>query len=145
MAKDFFSKDEQLRIVDSIKMAQANTSGEIQLHLEEHCKGTALERAVEVFEKIGMHKTALKNGVLFYLAVKDKKFAILGDSGINNVVPAHFWDDIKERMHQQFVEGNFCIGVCDGILKAGEQLKAHFPYQTGDFNELSDEISFGNN
>lgn len=145
MAKNFFSKEQQDRIVESIKIAEKNTSGEIQLHLEETCKAEVLDRAVEVFSTIGMDKTELKNGVLFYLAVKDKKFAIIGDAGIDAVVPADFWNTIKDRMHTQFKEGNFCDGVCEGILKAGEQLKAHFPYQDGDTNELSDDISFGNN
>ena len=143
MAKDFFSKEEQEQIVASIKAAEKNTSGEVQVHVEEYCKKEPMERAKDVFASIGMHKTELKNGVLFYLAVKDKKFAILGDSGIDKVVPAHFWDIIKDQMTILFKAGNICVGLCDGILKAGEQLTAHFPYQSNDANELSDEISFG--
>jgi uncharacterized membrane protein len=102
-----------------------------------------LDRATYIFEKLGMHKTQLRNGVLFYLAVKDQKFAILGDAGINTKVPANFWDNIKEHMLLKFKEGGFAQGLEDGIRMAGKQLKQHFPYQSNDINELSDEISYG--
>ncbi|TAH25254.1 MAG: TPM domain-containing protein [Cytophagales bacterium] len=143
MAKDFFSKNQQDQIVESIKIAERNTSGEIQLHVEEYCKLDPIERAIEVFSHLEIHKTELKNGVLFYLAVKDKKFAIIGDEGINKLVPDDFWETIKSEMKSNFKAGRFCEGICEGILKAGEQLKMHFPYQANDSNELSDEISFG--
>lgn len=90
-----------------------------------------------------MHKTGERNGVLFYLAVKDKKFAILGDAGINAVTPDDFWDTIKEEMLELFRENKFSEGLIKGIDLAGEKLKEHFPYQSDDVNELSDEISFG--
>jgi uncharacterized membrane protein len=104
-----------------------------------------LDRAAYVFEKLGIHKTAQRNGVLFYLAVHDHKFAILGDAGINQVVPADFWDQIKETMLGYFKEGKFADGLSEGIMMAGEQLKVHFPFQKEDVNELSDEISFDKN
>src|SRR6478736_1647258 len=143
MAKTFFSEQEQAAIVDAIKEAEKNTSGEVQVHLENHCKEDVLDRAAEVFKILKMHETKLRNGVLFYLAIKDKKFAILGDAGINSKVPDHFWDDIKLMMQNKFKEGKFKDGLCQGILKAGEQLKTHFPYSKDDINELSDDISFG--
>jgi uncharacterized membrane protein len=145
MAKDFFSKDEQEKILAAIGEAEKSSSGEVRLHVENHCKGDVLDRATEVFAALKMHKTALRNGVLFYLAVKDKKFAILGDAGINAVVPADFWDKIKSEMQFEFKNGKFCEGVCEGIIAAGLQLKAHFPYQLDDINELPDDISFGKN
>jgi uncharacterized membrane protein len=92
-----------------------------------------------------MHKTKLRNGVLFYLAIKDKKFAILGDAGINAAVPGDFWEKIKNYMQEEFRKGNFTEGLCEGIRMAGEQLKSHFPYQSDDVNELPDDISFSNN
>lgn len=143
MAQHFFSKEEQNLIVEAIKEAEKNTSGEIQVHIESHCKKEVLDRAVDVFEKLKMHKTKDRNGVLFYLAYKDRKFAILGDAGINSVVPHNFWDNIKEDMESAFRQGAFTSGLCEGIKKAGTQLKAHFPYKENDKNELSDEISFG--
>ncbi|MBO9701910.1 MAG: TPM domain-containing protein [Sporocytophaga sp.] len=143
MAKSFFSEQEQAAIVSAIKEAEKNTSGEIQVHLESHCKEDVLDRAVDVFKILKMHETKLRNGVLFYLAIKDKKFAILGDAGINSKVSDHFWDDIKVMMQANFKEGKFTEGLCQGIIKAGEQLKTHFPYSKDDINELSDDISFG--
>jgi len=102
-----------------------------------------MDRAAFMFEKLKMHKTELRNGVLFYLAVKDRKFAILGDAGLNASVPDGFWDNIKETMVSHFKDGDFAGGLSKGILMSGEQLKTHFPYQTDDVNELSDDISFG--
>lgn len=145
MAKNLFSKEEKKRIVEAIKEAELSTSGEIQVHLESHCKGDVLDRAAEVFEILKMHKTEQRNGVLFYIAVVDHKFAILGDKGINRVVSDCFWDDIKGHMLNRFREGKITDGLCEGIKMAGEQLKKHFPYKEGDVNELSDEISFGKN
>ena len=110
---------------------------------ENHCKADVLDRAAAVFASLDMHKTKLRNGVLFYLSVKDHKFAILGDGGINAVVSDDFWDRIKEMMQNKFREGEFTMGLSSGIKMAGEQLKAHFPFKSDDTNELSDEISFG--
>lgn len=145
MAKDFFSPEEQKRIVESIQKAEKDTSGEVRVHIENRCKTTVLERATKVFKILSMDKTAQRNGVLFYLAVKDHKFAILGDKGINDKVPSDFWENIKNHMQALFKEGKFTDGLSDGILMAGEQLGKHFPYQTGDINELPDDITFGNN
>ena len=90
-----------------------------------------------------MHQTELRNGVLIYLAVEDRQLAILGDAGINLKVPKGFWDDTRDVMINEFKQGNFAKGLSDGIIKAGEQLREHFPYQSDDVNELSDDISFG--
>jgi uncharacterized membrane protein len=142
-ASDFFTKEQKELILAAIGKAELNTSGEIRLHVETNCKGDVLDRAAQVFAQLEMHKTALRNGVLFYLAVADKKFAILGDAGINAKVPADFWDSIKNQMAEFFKTGKFTEGIEAGILMAGEQLKANFPYQSDDINELSDDISFG--
>jgi hypothetical protein len=91
-----------------------------------------------------MHKTELRNGVLFYLAVTDKKFAILGDKAINEKVPENFWDNIKELMLDYFKKQQFTEGLCKGIEMAGEKLKTHFPLQSNDTNEITNEISIGN-
>lgn len=142
-AQTFFSEKEKKQITDAIKQAELNTSGEIRVHVEGKCPEDVLDRAAYWFEKLSMHKTELRNGVLFYLAVADRKFAILGDAGINAKVPENFWESIKANMLTQFKESHFANGLSAGIMMAGEQLKAHFPYQTDDVNELSDEISFG--
>jgi len=143
--ESFFSKEQKQEILDAIATAELNTSGEIRLHMEDRCKIDVLDRAAYIFEKLEMHRTAQRNAVLFYLAVKDRRFAILGDAGINQVVPENFWDAIKEIMLGYFKEGNFTDGLSTGILMAGEQLKTNFPYQSDDVNELSDEISFDKN
>ncbi len=141
--KDFLNETDKQMIVDAIKEAELNTSGEVRVHIESHCKGDVLDRAAYLFKKLQMHKTEQRNGVLFYLAHKDHKFAILGDGGINQKVPENFWDDIKEKISEKFKEGEFADGLAEGIKESGQQLKTHFPYQSDDVNELSDEISFG--
>lgn len=143
MAAELFTDKEKEEIVKAIKKAELNTSGEVQVHIEKHCKYDVLKRAADVFDMLKMYKTADRNAVLFYLAVEDKKFAIWGDIGINNKVPENFWDSIKDEMKADFKSNNFSKGLINGILKSGDQLKAHFPYQSDDVNELSDEISFG--
>ncbi len=140
---NFFTKEQKKQITDAIKEAELNTSGEIRLHVEKRCKINALDRAAYIFDKLKMHKTEKRNGVLFYLAVDDHKFAILGDAGINQVTPENFWDEIKDIVLDYFKEGKYADGLAKGIRMAGEALKEHFPYQTDDVNELSDDISFG--
>jgi uncharacterized membrane protein len=143
--RSYFSEKDKLKIENAIRAAELNTSGEIRVHIEKHCREDVLDRAAYIFEKLQMQKTELRNGVLFYLAIKDHKFAILGDAGINLKVPDNFWEEIKNEMTTFFKEGDFTGGLSNGILKAGEQLKTHFPYLADDVNELSDEISFGQN
>ncbi|REG86315.1 TPM domain-containing protein [Algoriphagus antarcticus] len=144
MSEKLFSTADRETIIEAIRSAEVSTSGEIQVHIESRCKGEVLDRAVKVFDTLKMHQTKDRNGVLFYLAVVDKRFAILGDKGINEVVPDDFWEKIKEHMSGLFKQGQFTQGLIDGIHQAGEQLGKHFPYQgDSDINELPDEISFG--
>lgn len=145
MPKDKLTEDEKKSIVAAIQEAERNTSGEIRVHLENHCKKDVLDRAAEVFATLKMHETELRNGVLFYLAMKDHRLAILGDRGINQKVPEHFWEDIRDLMVSRFKEGKYSEGLAEGIILAGKQLKSHFPYQQNDRNELSDDISFNKN
>ena len=142
-AVNFFTKQEKEEIKAAVKEAELSTSGEIRVHIDNHCKEDVMDRAAWWFAKLEMHKTEQRNGVLLYLAVRDHKFAILGDAGINAVTPDDFWDHIKEKMLGSFSEGAFATGLQEGILRAGQALKEHFPYQDGDVNELSDDISFG--
>lgn len=144
MAEKLFSKQDRDILIEAIKNAEQQTSGEIQIHLESHCSGDVMDRAAEVFELLKMHQTKYRNAVLFYLAIEDHKFAILGDAGINAVVPANFWENIKDEMIVHFKNEAYTEGLRLGIEMAGLQLKAHFPFdQKGDHNELPDEISFG--
>lgn len=142
MLDEFFSISLKKAVEAAIAEAELNTSGEIRVHIEKSCPGEVLDRAALIFEKLGMHKTKLRNGVLFYVSSKDHKFAILGDVGINQKVPANFWDEIKEEMKNYFKMNNYEKALCSGILKAGEQLKKFFPWQKDDTDELSNEISY---
>jgi uncharacterized membrane protein len=137
----FFSEKEREDIIKAIQMAEKQTSGEIRLHLEKKSKKDIYDRAVKVFNKIGMHKTAQKNGVLIYLATANRKFVILGDQGINEVVPENFWADVANLMSEFFKKGDFSAGVCKGVTLIGQKLKDLFPYENGDINELTDDIS----
>ena len=139
--EDFLSKAEEQEIVHAIVEAEKNTSGEIRVHIEEHTEKSPLERAQEVFFELKMDETQDRNGVLFYVCVSDKKFAILGDKGINEAVESDFWDCTKDTVIANFKEGKFKKGLVEGILRAGERLKKNFPYQSDDTNELSNEIS----
>ena len=139
----FFNKEQKQQIVRAIKDAENRTSGEIRVHLESVCKTDALDRAVKMFEKLKMHETELRNGTLIYLAVKDKKFAIFGDEGINEIVPQNFWQDVRDIMKTEFATGNFTSGLAKAIDLVGKKLKEFFPVADDDINELSDDISIG--
>lgn len=141
--EDFLTQEEEQEIVNAICQAEKNTSGEIRVHIEKSTSLDAFDRAKEVFHDLKMDETQLKNGVLIYLAVEDKNFVICGDQGINDVVENDFWNCTRDAMVAQFKLNNFKQGLVDGILRAGEQLKKYFPWQEGDTNELSNEISKG--
>ena len=136
---------EDRRVVEAIKQAELNTSGEIKVHIENHCHDNVEERSLFVFNHLKLNETKLRNGVLIYLAVKDHKFAILGDEGINKVVGDGFWNDVKDLMQACFKEGHFAEGLEQGIMRCGEKLKTYFPYQSDDTNEIPDDISYENN
>ena len=139
----FLTKEDENEIVEAIRLAEKNTSGEIRVHIEQTTSKVPFDRALEVFYELKMNETQLQNGVLIYLAIADKQFVICGDKGINEVVATDFWDSTKEIMAAQFKKGDFKQGLIDGIAQAGEQLKNYFPWQTDDTNELSNEISKG--
>lgn len=141
--KDFFTEEQKSAIQQAIANAELNTSGEIRVHIEEKCKGEPLEEAIKIFNQLKMHKTELRNGVLFFLALDDHKFAIAGDKGINEKVEANFWDSVRDIMLENFKQQHITEGLCKGIEMAGEKLKKYFPLQTNDTNELSNDVSFG--
>lgn len=141
-ASAFFTQEQQDAIVKAIVEAEHATSGEIRVHIETSCKADVLDEAAWLFRKLGMHRTADRNGVLIYLALKERRFAIVGDTGINSVVPLGFWDMIRDHMTQRFSENLFTEGLVEGILMAGAQLKEHFPHSKDDINEITDTISF---
>ena len=141
--EDFLSAKEEQDIVDAIRNAEKDTSGEIRVHIEKTSKIDPYKRAIEVFYLLKMDNTKLQNGVLIYVAVADKSFAIYGDKGINNVVADNFWNTTRDIIQQHFKLGNFKQGLVEGIKEAGTQLKTFFPWQQDDTNELTNEISKG--
>ena len=141
--EDFLTATEEQDIVAAIRKAEKNTSGEIRVHIEHSTKLDAFDRAKEVFHMLKMDNTKLQNGVLLYVAVTDRTFVIYGDEGINAVVPSNFWDTTRDTITYHFRQGDFKQGLIEGILKAGQELQKHFPYQEGDTNELPDDISVG--
>lgn len=142
---DFFKKEEEKQIVAAIKRAEDRTSGEIRVHLERELDGyDILDVGTEVFFLLKMEETELRNGVLFFIVPNEKKFAILGDKGINEKVPENFWDDVRDILQSHFKQGQFAEGIIKGIDLVGEKLHQYFPYQSDDINELPDDISYGN-
>lgn len=138
-----FTPTEQHRIVEAIRQAEKATSGEIRVHVEAHCASDdPVQRAIEVFTTLGMHQTKDHNGVLFYLAFDDRKFAVVGDKGIDEKVPIDFWESTKDLLRTHFRKGAYAEGLSGGIERAGQQLKQYFPYASDDTNELADDISF---
>ena len=142
--KQLLTESNKAKILDAIRRAELNTSGEIRLHIEPKLKGSsALDRAADVFYELGMHQTAQRNGVLVYVALDDRQFAILGDEGIHAHVGADFWETEKDAMTAYFKRGELIEGMAYAIEQVGEKLKQYFPYQQGDVNELRDDISIG--
>lgn len=139
--------EQEAALVAAIRQAEVTTSGEIRVHLEDTCPTPEpLDRAAQVFAELNMHRTAQRNGVLFYLAWQSRQFAVIGDAGINAAVPDDFWETTKETVLQQFRNERYVAGLENGIRMVGEQLRRYFPYDAAtDKNELDDSISFGSN
>ncbi len=140
--KKLLTPQQEKQLIDVIKLAEQKTSGEIRVHIESKCEGDVTQRAKEIFKKLNMTNTKDSNGILFYLALHSKKFAIWGDEGIHEKVNQQFWDDITKVCTTNFAANLLIEGLEDGINMCGEKLKLHFPIQMDDTNELSDEISY---
>jgi uncharacterized membrane protein len=141
--RDFFSHEQQDSILTAIRKAENRTSGEIRVRLDTRAGENPKQTARQVFDSLGMRKTSLRNGVLFYLSVEDRKFVILGDDGIYHKVPPDFWDGVTGLVLDHFRQGHYADGLVAGIEKAGEQLARYFPRQANDVDELANEISVG--
>ena len=141
--EDFLTAKQEQALIETIKISEKNTSGEIRVHIEKFTEKSPMDRALEVFYLLEMDKTELRNGILIYVAVESKKIAIIGDEGINSLVPENFWNEEITLLVSHFKDSNFTKGLELAILKIGEKLKQFFPYQKNDSNELSDEISKG--
>ncbi len=142
-ARQFLSKEQKKEVVAAIMEAEKATSGEIRVHIETSCNGDPKIQALRTFHKLKMARTAARNGVLVYVACDSRRFAVIGDKGINAVVPAGFWKDVVAAMGEFFKKEEYTQGLVKGVIIIGEKLKAFFPYQSDDVNELPDDISYG--
>jgi uncharacterized membrane protein len=143
-AADYFTKEQQQKIKSAVAAAEKKTSGEIRVCIDSKIKHEALERAVFWFGKLKMHQTEERNGVLIFIAVEDRKFAVIGDSGIHEKVSQKFWDELVEKMKSFFSSNDLTGGLTHAIEHCGDALAKYFPHQRDDKNELSDEMTFGN-
>ncbi|WP_369997690.1 TPM domain-containing protein [Winogradskyella sp.] len=141
--EDFLTAKEEQEIIEAIRVAERETSGEIRVHIEQNCGIDVYERAMDVFHLLKMDNTKQQNGVLIYVAVDNKAFVIFGDHGINNIVGSNFWNSTRDKIASKFKSGNFKEGLIDGIKEAGRVLSEHFPWEHGDRNELDNTISKG--
>ena len=132
---------EKEEIQESIRLAELKTSGEIRVHIDKKCDSDSFEKAVSVFNKLKMYETHERNGVLIYISFSDRKLAIIGDEGINNVVPTDFWESTKNELIFRFKRNEFTQGIIDAVTEAGKQLQQYFPVKLDDKNELSNEIT----
>ena len=142
--KTFLSNEEKHQIVNAIRAAEAKTSGEIRVHLDRHCKGgSPVDAARAMFDRLAMHATREKNGVLIYLAVHDHVFAVVGDSGLDGKLEQSFWDGVRERMSAAFAKDEFGAGIAASVREIGEGMAAKFPHPAADTSSLSDQVSRG--
>jgi uncharacterized membrane protein len=142
IAKKIIGPADQERIKQSVANAELLTSGEIRICIEDHSKDETLDRAAFLFDELGMQKTERRNGILIYVAIKDKQFAIIGDAGIHEKVGDSFWENIRNEMHNEFIKGEMANGIIAGVTQAGTALQKYFPRQHDDQNELPDDIIF---
>lgn len=145
IVRKLLTEENKSKIVEAIQRAEKNTSGEVRVHIESKLKKkkSVLDTAVEVFHDLGMQETQLRNGVLVYVALDDRQFAIIGDRGIHEKVGENFWNAEKDQMTMYFKQGDIIGGIVYFIDQIGQKLKEFFPSQADDVNELSDEISMG--
>ena len=142
---NYFSEEEKKVIVLAIENAEQRTSGEVRIFIESHCSYVdPVRRAKEVFQELKMYQTEARNGVLVYIAMKDKQLAVFGDEGIHAKVGNTFWNAEVHKMLTNFNKSNYTTGIVEIIHSIGEALVANFPFnKQNDQNELSNDIVFG--
>jgi uncharacterized membrane protein len=143
--KEFFSKEENEMIVQSIKDAEKQTSGEIRVFVESKCRFIdPLDRALEIFASLKMENTEKRNAALIYVAIKDRQLAVYGDTGIHQNTGDDYWKIAVNDMVSHFNKENYAVGIANCVRMIGDTLRMHFPYdEDHDKNELPDEIIFG--
>ena len=138
-----FRNNEEQLVISAIRDAERHTSGEIRVHIERQCDIPLMERTVQVFNLLDMDKTELHSGVLLYVSLDDRKFAILADSGINSRLGEKYWDKLYVKTTERFRNNSIADGLIWCIQQIAEELSLYFPILPNDINELSDEISYG--
>ena len=138
-----FSQNDKKRILEAIQGAEKQTSGEIRVHADSKCSGDPIQTAISHFERLKMHETKDRNGVLIYIATRDRKLAIIGDQNINEKVSSDYWETTKNNLITAFKKGEYVNGITVAIADVGEKLKAHFPYLSDDTDELANDLSIG--
>ncbi len=138
-----FSQNDKNRILEAIQDAEKQTSGEIRVHADSKCSGDPIQTAISHFERLKMHETKDRNGVLIYIATRDRKLAIIGDQNINEKVSSDYWETTKNNLITAFKKGEYVNGITVAIADVGEKLKAHFPYLSDDTDELANDLSIG--
>ncbi|HET6527894.1 MAG TPA: TPM domain-containing protein [Balneolaceae bacterium] len=144
-SQKFLTESQERQIIKAIEKAEQQTSGEVRVHIEHHCKGEPLERAARIFQDLGMNQTELQNGVLIYIADEDHKAAVYAGKGIYNQVENDFWSDVLHILTEHFKKGEYEKGIIAAVTKAGAKLFEMFPYQKADIDELSNDISYNDN
>jgi len=138
-----FSQSDKNRILEAIQEAEKQTSGEIRVHADTKCSGDPVQNAIAQFERLKMHETKDRNGVLIYIATEDRKLAIIGDQHINEKVSSDYWETTKNQLITAFKKGEYVTGITEAIADVGKKLKVHFPYLSDDKDELTNDLSTG--
>ena len=138
-----FSQNDKNRILEAIQDAEKQTSGEIRVHADTKCSGDPVQSAIAQFERLKMHETKDRNGVLIYIATRDRKLAIIGDQHINEKVSSDYWETTKNQLIAAFKKGEYVTGITEAIADVGKKLKVHFPYLSDDTDELANDLSIG--
>jgi uncharacterized membrane protein len=140
---EFLSDEDLTSIARAVRHAEARTSAEVRVHLDHRCAGDPLQRAIKVFERLGMHRTTERNGVLIYISVADHKLAVIGDAGIHERVGAAYWQEIVDAVRAHMREHRSREGLVHAVVQLGGALAQHFPRRPGDANELADDVTLG--
>ena len=142
--REFLSQLDHNRIVDAIRGAEAETSGQIRVYVQRGgLAGDPVIEAQKQFHKLGMQATKERNGVLIFVLPRAHKFAVLGDEGVHQKCGDEFWQQLVERMRAHFQSENFTKAMVEAIEEVGQLLARHFPKTSAPRNELPDEIVEG--
>ena len=139
---NFLTDQQMASLVEAIQTAEDHSTGEIRIHIDSNTEGNNAQIAFEVFKRLCKNKTVAKNAVLFHVNFEQQYLTIIGDEGIHEKVHQNFWDQMHDRITQEFMKGNFHDGLKNAVLETGLELKKYFPISGENPNELPNEITF---